>query len=299
MNGLPTFTISSLLTMATKSRESGFPVASPGMVTPELAAHLLVGHDNYRNLRPSKVDQYARDMADGNWSLNGSTVVLDSDLELIDAQHRLSASVKSGEPFATFIVVGIDKARSVATMDTGLKRVASDVLSHQGVKNATTITSAANADTRGRRSAVNMSTSETLAWVDEHPGIHAGASKCWRLIQPSHRVPAGAAALFTMWALAIDAELTEDFLDGVGRGADLAETDARFVLRRLLMTRATERQRPSRVVYVALLVKAWNAYVQDRPIRNLGWKRTEQFPTMLDALGVPVDMDNLGTEAPA
>lgn len=85
----------------------------------------------------------------------------------------------------------------------------------------------------------------------------------------------------------------------VGRGADLAETDARFVLRRLLTTRATDRQRPSRNVYLALLVKAWNAYVEDRPIRNLAWKRTERFPTMLDALGVPADMDLLGSEVPS
>ena len=90
-------------------------------VTPETASQWLLENDNYRVLNEERVAKYAKDMSSGSWKRNGATIVFDGRNNLIDGQHRLSACIRSGEPFETIVVRGVD-ADADETIDMGQPR---------------------------------------------------------------------------------------------------------------------------------------------------------------------------------
>ena len=67
-------------------------------VTPDVAKRLLgINYDKQRNIQPSRVDVYSRDMANGNWNpLASGTIQISSDGKVVDGQHRLRGVIKSG-----------------------------------------------------------------------------------------------------------------------------------------------------------------------------------------------------------
>jgi len=77
-------------------------------VTPDVAKRLLgINYDKQRNIQPSRVDAYARDMANGNWNpLASGTIQISSDGKVIDGQHRLLAVIKSGATIPTKVEFG-------------------------------------------------------------------------------------------------------------------------------------------------------------------------------------------------
>ena len=110
--------------------------------TPEIAEHILsnlnVGN---RPQKHQKIIEYAKDMAQHNWSLTGETIKFGTDGLLKDGQNRLAACIRSQTPFKTHAVFGIDP-QSFHHMDTGKMRGADDVLAIMGVPNASKISGA-------------------------------------------------------------------------------------------------------------------------------------------------------------
>lgn len=77
-------------------------------VTPEQARAWLGNNGHHRDVKPKTVAKYAARMSARTWLLNGKTIVLDRNGRLIGGQHRLHACVKSGVPFRTLVVWGVD-----------------------------------------------------------------------------------------------------------------------------------------------------------------------------------------------
>ncbi len=111
-------------------------------VDPASAEQIL--RDRNAGNRPpkhNKVQQFASDMAAGNWGLTGDTLKFAPDGRLLDGQNRLAASVRSGKPFITHVVFGIDPSL-FGRMDIGKPRNAADVLHIAGFKYASTLAAA-------------------------------------------------------------------------------------------------------------------------------------------------------------
>lgn len=85
---------------------------------------------NTSNRRPSasRINHLSNQMGSGEWIYNGETIIVDSDDNLIDGQHRLLACIHSGSTFTTELITGIEDSRAFATIDTGKARTGSDVL---------------------------------------------------------------------------------------------------------------------------------------------------------------------------
>lgn len=95
-------------------------------ITPEVAQQYLASNSRQqRKLRRRKVAEYADDMRNGRWGLNGATIVIDEHGNLIDGQHRLSAVVESGTT-QRFVVVRNVSEDSYETIDQGMKRTLAD-----------------------------------------------------------------------------------------------------------------------------------------------------------------------------
>lgn len=93
------------------------------VVTPQIAAKWLSGHENYRNLRPKYAKRLAADMLAGNFHEVGDPIRFDSSGALIDGQHRLSAIVESGVSMPMWICKGVD---NIEVVDCGTPRRAAD-----------------------------------------------------------------------------------------------------------------------------------------------------------------------------
>ncbi len=97
-------------------------------VTPDTAKRMLERvFSNAKVDIPSR-DAFARDMAAGNWVLNGSPIVFAANGTLIDGRARLHACVDSGAAFDTLVIRGID-TDTFETIDALRKRTLADILS--------------------------------------------------------------------------------------------------------------------------------------------------------------------------
>ena len=91
-------------------------------ITPDLAAY-IINERNPRNRDRSKADveKYKKDMENDAWELNGSTLVFDTNGNLIDGGHRCAACIAANKPFKTEVSCGKDP-KVVHSIDTGRKR---------------------------------------------------------------------------------------------------------------------------------------------------------------------------------
>src|SRR6266436_233722 len=96
---------------------------------------------NNRPAKPSKIKQFASDMAAGNWPLTGDTIKFSTDGRLLDGQNRLKACVKCAIAFRTHVAFGIEDEAFVR-LDQGRNRTGSDALVIAGYQNTAALSSA-------------------------------------------------------------------------------------------------------------------------------------------------------------
>lgn len=78
------------------------------IITPKEATLYLESNKRNRQIDLRKVSFYAKDMIDGNWTLNHQGIAFCSDGTLADGQHRLMAIVKADKPIAMMVTYGLD-----------------------------------------------------------------------------------------------------------------------------------------------------------------------------------------------
>lgn len=111
-------------------------------ITPKKAAEYLKANvANDRKMQRSVVMQYADDIRNGRWQLNGETISFGEDGTLKNGQHRLASIVLAGKAIDVVVVRGVEN--SVHTYDVGKKRTLTQVASGQGVDCNSTVTAAA------------------------------------------------------------------------------------------------------------------------------------------------------------
>lgn len=259
-------------------------------ITPEMASRLLDSNRDNRKIRQQIVQRYARDMRNGNWLLNGEAVKISGDGTLIDGQHRLYGCVEANTPFTTIVVRGLTFA-SRDSMDTGAKRSMADVLRWRGEVNAVALASALEASACWEENGTPMhngathSNSERITYLEENPDIRDAVHIWTGLIGAPLRIPASAGAPFYLRAHRLAPAEAEAFISILKSGANLTEDSPIFRLRGWCMRAAANKGTLPREEYTAVMVKAWNAWITGRPIRQLGWRRggikAEDFPTIV------------------
>ena len=76
-------------------------------VTPEMAAAWLEKNTHNRDIRQADINQYARDMKNGDWQLTHHGVAFNCEDVLIDGQHRLWAVIESGATVPMLVTYGL------------------------------------------------------------------------------------------------------------------------------------------------------------------------------------------------
>jgi len=98
-------------------------------VTPALAALWLKGSTMVnRNRRKRRITMIGRDVSQKHYAITGVPIIFDSDGQLIDGQHRLSACVIADAGFFTLVVQGVDRHKAVEYIDGGAGKTFGDRL---------------------------------------------------------------------------------------------------------------------------------------------------------------------------
>lgn len=106
------------------------------LFTPQEARNLLENHNpKNRPLSRVRVRQYAEEMKNRRWQLNGDSIRFDEYGNLLDGQHRLAACIEAQTVFRTMVIRGLP-SEVMTTIDVGKKRTLADTLTLEGVTNA-------------------------------------------------------------------------------------------------------------------------------------------------------------------
>lgn len=246
-------------------------------IGPEEAKMLLEENRNNRNLRQSKVDQYARDMRADGWRASAETIKFDWNGRLIDGQHRLHAIVAAGVSVPVMIARGLDPMTQTV-IDAGAKRSHADALSFAGeTGNTKSLAAAARiaiAYDAGLLSTATssfggtLSNSEVLAWVDAHPEVIDAAALASRTYKGIGCTPS-ALTFVALKLLALDGLAAYEFLVSTAEFRTNGAADPRSTLIRTFSRLKEQRVRLTPALQLAMIFRAWNAWREDREVRKL------------------------------
>lgn len=271
--------------------------------TPELAeAALKKRGDLWRKLKERKVEEYGTMMLrEGGWRLDGSPIRLKLNGDLIDGQHRLTASIRTGKSFTTVIVCG--PIEQHPQMDTGVSRTLVDWLRREGHTSCTdlaalirlhymwNVTGRDLSKSKGRAAPAH----ETLLDVfEDNPGIvdaiHFGIKVYSRAAIKGLIARSWISHLHYLFSTeGGDEELSTEFWNSV---SDPHTQEDMHILLRMTLLRMHEQVKRAGVMknpvsYYALTIKTWNAWVTDSPMKALRYRavgeKKEPFPKIVNS----------------
>lgn len=258
-------------------RNSPVPMAEIVRITPAMALALLEGNTTNRKLRPGKVALYADFMRQGKFMLNGEAICIANNGDLLNGQHRLAAIVDSAVPTETVVVFGLDPS-VMDTYDTGTKRSYSDNLHIHGLNNTHQLAAAISWCQRyeggtslstNNKSSGNVLYSDLNAWLDANPEIIEVVN--W---VKASRFPVRRGITATMLAgLIFEAKGLEDkakeFITLYVTRVGLTERHPVITLMNWIDARQGVHKKVEPVAYNVALVKAFNAFAQDKTLQNI------------------------------
>ena len=267
-------------------------------VTPSIAKDWIkkTGTSNFRTTSMLHVERLARQMASGDWHLNGESIKIDESGKVVDGLHRLHAVVSSGSKIESVIVFNVNDSFSI---DEPRTRTQAQWFAHFGYKDVAALCSALNIIKCFERKVFNLTISsrptsqELLEYAKEHSGIikyvtKAGMAK--GVIAPS--LLAAVTYLGTKPELregdTIGSECALEFIQGIAKGEMLESTDPRLLLRnRLLKAKQDHHSKLGKMTTKALTIIAWNKFVLGDPCSSLkytvGGARKQSFPEIMIA----------------
>lgn len=265
--------------------------------TPEeaLATFRAFEGKNWRRHDHRRSRLYARDMAAGRWQMNGEAIKFNGDGTLVDGQHRLFAVHLAGVPIEFLVVEGVTHD-AVPSMDSGKKRSVNQYLAAIGVKNASAIASTLRlvgmverrGDISSRGAEDTLQAVEAIDLLKRHPGVKECVSFTRRVakVMPAATV-ATCCYLGEYLPNGGETFFSKEFVEGICTGSALDKRDPRLRLRDRMLADKNSKSKLPTIERNALVVLAWNAWVEERELGVLKWAssgpRKGPFPKISQA----------------
>lgn len=252
-------------------------------ITPQLAKELLKRNRHNRKLRERAVGDYARDMAEGHWPINGEAIKLAVNGDVLDGQHRLHALFRANVAVDMFVVIGL-APETQESMDSGRKRTTGDVLSLRSEDNAVTLAAILRrvwAWQQGDRkfSARNTpTTAECAALLAAHPELRRSTEIAVRTRAAFPHIPQSVLGTCHFLFNEINSAETAWFFQRLGDGAELPLGHPILALRTRVTSERTDNVRLSEDRYMAYLIRTWNACRDGRDLSRLVHKPGTEIP---------------------
>lgn len=239
-------------------------------------------NEKNRPLSRKTVEDYKRELVSGHWPAHHQGIGIDSDGNLLDGQHRLTAISESGVSAPMQVTVGLDRAATFSVIDTGKRRSLTDAL-------------ALHDDTLPNRAQVTALIRMLRIWSEcDYPKIPERAAKITntqqislfekygreKLVESSsissraRSVSIPSSALAAAHYLIVDAGndsafVRYAFIEPLLTGYPMTGLkDPRLALRGRLM-REPNGTDHTRLGILAAIIVGWNAFVEDRSLAKI------------------------------
>lgn len=241
-------------------------------LTPAIARVLLTLNSHNRAVSKVAVANYSRDIANGNWSLNGQTIVVSRDGDLNDGQHRCLAVIDAELPVPVVFVFGAIR-ESRFTLDQGKIRTAGDFLGMSGHIDSFALSAAAKyvwqhreAGRLSGQSHFSPTKTEIQSVIAQHPDIADSLAAVPR--KGCDNVGGRSMLAFCRWSIAKAASepVADAFIRALVDGVNLGPRDPILYVRNRLMA---ERGRISPNEKAELIFRAWNCHRRRETPRTL------------------------------
>jgi len=253
-------------------------------VTPEIAEELLKFNTRNRPKKPKNISRYANDMASRNWPVTGDTIKFSDKKRLCDGQNRLMACVRAGVAFTTHFVFGIDDD-AFDRLDQGRNRDGSDILHNAGYSNTNALAGAVRwahlIDTDRAKQRDTFQPPEILRLVRErYPDLPPLIPQARQIYNNTNQPASMVAGLLYHFRKANAAKASEFAL-----AWEMGNIAGKHRPLGIMQARITELKNSTSgrihdVVRAALIVLAWNLFVQGRKGTKsvFIWDPAEPFP---------------------
>lgn len=262
-------------------------------IDPLTATRLLDEQPENRPLRESKSLKFAAEITAKRWLPNGEPIILDEHGQLLDGQGRCRAITIAGKPIESYIIHGIPR-RYFHSVDIGQQRTGADTLALAGATNYAISSALCRLSVLAEEG--NLGTNIVVSnerinayWKKNADRIAPAISDLGKYINRSP-IPASLFAYVYMVAKDIDANKAKLFANGLATGEGLSSGSPLLVLRNRMISIKGEAHKLKQNEKLALTIKAWNAFYQDRSVGLLKWvkrkaggndKNNEAFPSFL------------------
>lgn len=261
-------------------------------ITPRIARLWLDKNTHNRHLATTRNKSLETVMNNGEWILNGATIVFDIDGVLMDGQHRLRACIDTNTTIDSVVVRGVERVAQMS-MDTGKKRRLADYLSMDGYTNSRLVASVGAALLRC--DFYGLASSYMESGTGSHkvftPSIMHQYNYCVenyesRIMPILHDVAAVSrefalksgmvGGLFDVLIRA-DADSYRLFIDMIMARKPQCQP-VQVLTKHLYKNKADKNKTLSQSTIVVYFVKAWNAYMQGDEIKKLSFIRGGAHP---------------------
>lgn len=262
------------------------------LVTPDWAGKVLEAQKRFhaakdvkqRPLSQANVKKFARLMGEGRWKLNGEPIQFAGE-RLLNGQHRLNAVVLANVSAHMLVVEGVE-ADVFDTIDQGKQRSTQDLLTISGLPNSSVISQGVRVVYNYERHGLIHVRSEKEATHAELVEMVSADEQGWqRAAQIGRRKgqpisPALAAAFYYLVSRRYEVECIS-FLTNLTEGINLRADQPVRLLRERLLNDKNQRARLHRSYIGALLFKAWNYEILNKPLGTLRLAKEEAFPVLV------------------
>lgn len=260
-------------------------------INPPLAEEYLRHHKVNRPLREKHVLRYVGMMMQNQWKLTHQGIAFDSEGNLIDGRHRLTAIVRSGVTVRMKVTRNAD-LDTIHLVDGGIKRNLADSLEIMGEKQPRILATLINAyhkiqvaENESVAAAKSASPERTAALklLEANPGLR-GSIAIGERVYRALRFPKGVAGALYYDMSSADAQEAEVFFEYLVSGSGLTEGDPIYSLRKKVQRESGSRPRRNHLDYAAWTRKAWNAWLAGDDLQIITWspggQRKEGFPKL-------------------
>lgn len=241
-----------------------------------------------RKMKPSYASAIAEAWERGEYVQTGDTLKFDTNGNLIDGQHRLTAVKLSGIKTEFVVVEGIDPS-AIRVIDAELaKRSLADQLGIEGFSNTAALASTVRAAWAMEQNGTpqlggkdSLTMTQALDFIERRPTIETSAVAGKKYAQRSQGITAREYGALYDICHEIDPGVAEDFFDQVSNGYGDKGSPAVRLNARIMAHEASDGQHSVRYV-MGLFIKAWNARIEGRKPRSLAMSKDEPFPAIND-----------------
>lgn len=255
-------------------------------ITPNIAKKLLEMSDkrHQRKINIKHVTFLTREMKKGNFTFNGDSIRQDTEGNIIDGQHRLTACINSGMKFNTLFIKGLD-TEQILTINTGQRiRSNADILEiahKKKYKYANQIAGAVKMIIKLNHNHYNISgakdtnshasSTDFLEFCDNNPNIFEFVETEMRIYSNGDKLITPSIYLACKWQIQkLNKHAADKFFQLLSDGIGLKVEHPVFNLRKKLINHKLKKNRFLNTKDMILSIyRVWNAFMNDEILTKI------------------------------